>query len=169
MRTNVLIVAAVLVLVAGGCAPSPTAQLEANKELVRQFTAATNAADWEALAEVVAEDFARHSAATAGPAVTSREEFVAMQKSFLLSFPDQKVTIQQLIAEGDYVAGLATYSGTQTGPVNDFPATGNAVESPFLAVFRVEAGRIAELWVEWDNVAMLTQLGLFPPPCPPAG
>jgi len=22
------------------------------------------------------------------------------------------------------------------------------------------------LWVEWDNVAMLTQLGLFPPPVP---
>lgn len=24
--------------------------------------------------------------------------------------------------------------------------------------------RLAELWVEWDNLAMLTQLGLFPPP-----
>jgi steroid delta-isomerase-like uncharacterized protein len=165
MRTHVFMSAAVLVAV--GCTPSPTAQLEANKELVRQFTAATNATDWDALAEVVAEDFTRHSAASAGPPVTSRNEFVELQESLLVSFPDHKVTILQLIAEGDYVAGLATYSGTHTGPMGDFPVTGNAVETPFLAIFRVEAGRIAELWVEWDNVAMLTQLGLFPPPCPP--
>jgi ketosteroid isomerase-like protein len=50
--------------------------LEANKELVRQFTEAVNAADWEALAAVVSEDFTRHSAATAGPPVTSREAFI---------------------------------------------------------------------------------------------
>ena len=48
--------------------------------------------------------------------------------------------------------------------MGDFPATGNAVQAPFLAMFRIESGRIAELWVEWDNVAMLSQLGLFPPP-----
>ena len=36
-----------------------------------------------------------------------------------------------------------------------------------VAMFRIDSGRIAELWVEWDNVAMLSQLGLFPP-SPPA-
>ncbi len=86
-----------------------------------------------------------------------------------MSFPDQRVTIQKLIAEGDEVAGLATYTGTHAGPIGEFPATGRSVESTFLAFFRIEAGRIAELWVEWDNVAMLTQLGLFPPPPPPSG
>ena len=167
MRPNVFVPTTVLLLVAVGCAPSPTAQLEANKDLVRQFTEATNAADWEALAEIVAEDFTRHSAASAGPPVTSRDEFTQLQDSFLVSFPDQHVTIQQLIAEGDQVAVQATYTGTHTGPMGEFPATGEAVESPFLAIFRIEAGRIAELWVEWDNLAMLTQLGVFPPPCPP--
>lgn len=153
-------------LLAAGCAPSPGALLEANKELVRQFTEAANAADWESLALVVAEDFTRHSAATAGPPVTSRGQFIELQESFLVSFPDQRVTIQQLVAEGDRVAALATYSGTHTGPMGDVPATGLPIESPFLALFRIEDGRIAELWVEWDNLAMLNQLGLFPPPSP---
>lgn len=167
MRPCTLASAAVfLVLMAVGCAPSPSERLDANKDLVRRFTDAVNAVDWEALAEVVAEDFARHSAATPGPPVTSLDEFVQLQESFLVSFPDQRVEIQQLIAEGDYVAGRATYHGTHTGPMEGIPATGRTVEAPFLAVFRIEAGQIAELWVEWDNVAMLGQLGLYPPPPP---
>jgi len=48
--------------------------------------------------------------------------------------------------------------------MGNFPPTGKSVESKFLTIFRIEDGRIAEIWVEWDNLAMLTQLGLFPPP-----
>jgi len=78
--------------------------------------------------------------------VNSRDEFIQLQKSFLISFPDQQVTVQQLVAEGDYVAALATYSGTHMGPMGEFPATGRPVESPFLALFRIEADQIVELW-----------------------
>ena len=153
-------------VVLSGCTGPGSTNLEANKELVRQFTVAANAADWDALADIVADDFHRHSAATAGPPVTSRDEFVQLQEGFLVSFPDQQVKVRQLVAEDDYVAALATYSGTQTGPMGDVPATGKAVSAPFLALFRIEAGKIVELWVEWDNMAMLTQLGLAPPPAP---
>ena len=166
MRSHVLVLASLLVAAVFGCTPSPTAQLEANKDLVRQFAEVTNAADWEALAAMVTEDLTRHSTATAGPPVTSREEFIQLQKSFQASFPDQRITVQQLVAEGDRVAILGTYSGTNTGPMGDIPATGKTVESPFLGIFRIESGLIAELWVEWDNLAMLTQLGLYPPPPP---
>jgi steroid delta-isomerase-like uncharacterized protein len=166
MRPGVFFATTSLIAIVAACYPSPNAQLEANKELVRQFTEATNAADWEALAAVVSEDFTRHSAATAGPPVTSREAFVELQKSFLVSLPDQHVTIQQLVAEGDLVAGLSIYSGTHTGPMGDIPPTGLPVEIPFMGLFRIESGQITELWVEWDNVAMLAQLGLFPPPPP---
>jgi steroid delta-isomerase-like uncharacterized protein len=164
MRSSTLFLATVLVVATAGCATSPTAQLEANKDLVQQFAAALNAADWDALAEIVADDFVRHSDATAGPPIDSRDKFIELQQSFLASFPDQQVTIQKLVAEGDDVAALATYSGTHKGLMGEFPATGRSVESTFLSLFRIEEGQIAELWVEWDNVAMLSQLGLFPPP-----
>lgn len=154
---------AVALLMLLACTPSPNAQLEANKQLVRQFAQAANAADWDGVAALVAEDFVRHSAATPGPQITSRDAFIQLQQSILVSIPDNHVTIQQLVAEGDRVAALATYAGTQAGPMGGFPATGRAFESPFLSIFRIEEGRIAELWVEWDNVHMLTQLGLFPP------
>ena len=115
------------------------------------------------------EDFTRHSQATGELHVNSRDQFIDLQGSFLVSFPDQQVRIQKLVAEGDEVAGLATYTGTHEGPMGEFPATGRSVESTFLSLFRIEAGQITELWVEWDNVAMLTQLGLFPPPTPSGG
>lgn len=167
MRRIPMVPVITVLLMAVGCATSPSGDLNANKELVREFTEASNAADWDGLAGIAAENFTRHSAATAGPPVTSRDEFIELQKIFLGSFPDQNVALQQLVAEGDLVAALATYSGTQTGPMAGFPATGKAVKAPFLALFRIESGRIAELWVEWDNVAMLSQLGLFPS-SPPA-
>jgi ketosteroid isomerase-like protein len=71
-----------------------------------------------------------------------------------------------MIAEGDFVAIRAAYLGTQTGPMGNLPATGKSVDGPFIAFFRIDSGKIAELWVEWDNVAMLTQLGLSPPMLP---
>jgi steroid delta-isomerase-like uncharacterized protein len=156
-----------LILAVGACAPPPTAQLEANKDLVRQFAAAINAADWGALDSLVTEDFTRHSQATPDVQVSSRAEFRALQESFLASMPDQQITIHMLLAEGDKVAAYATYAGTLTGPMGDFPPTGKSAESNFLSIFHIEDGQLAELWVEWDNLAMLTQLGLFPPPAPP--
>lgn len=164
MRHRTIAASAALLVTVLGCATLPSASLESNKDLVRQFTEATNAADWDALAQIVAEDFTRHSAATEGPPISSLDEFVALQEAFLDSFPDQRVVLQQLIAEGDFVAIRATYSGTQLGPIGELPATGKSVQAPFLAVLRVDSGRIAELWVEWDNVAMLRQLGLPSPP-----
>ncbi|NNG17709.1 MAG: ester cyclase [Gemmatimonadales bacterium] len=162
------IVPLVLAITVVACGPSPTDQLEANKDLVRQFAAAINAADWDALDSLVTEDFRRHSQATPDMQVRSRAEFRELQESFLASMPDQHITIELLLAEDDKVAAYATYAGTLTGPMGDFPPTGKSAESKFVSIFRVENGRLAELWVEWDNLAMLTQLGLFPPPVAPS-
>ena len=154
----------VLLMVALFSCNTTSIQLEANKDLIIRFTAATNAADWEAFNQLLTDDFTRHCQATPDVHINSREAFIKLQESFLSSMPDQKVMVEMLIAEGDKVAAYATYSGTLTGPMGNFPATGKSAESKFITIFRIEEGKIAEVWVEWDNLAMLTQLGLFPPP-----
>lgn len=164
MRATLSMLCLVPLAIALGCSNAPCPELEANKELVNRFGELLNAADWEGLSEVVAEDFVRHSDATPGPPITSREAFIELQKSFLASMPDQRVTMLQMVAEGDSVAVLATYSGTQTGAMGELPPTGEYAEVHFLALFRIGDGMIAELWVEWDNLAILQQLGLFSPP-----
>ena len=136
---------------------------EANKDLVRRFADVINAADWDALDDIMTPDFKRHSQATAEmPEISSLEEFKELQKGFLASIPDQHTSFNMLIAEGDMVAGFGTYAGTHDGPLGDIPPTGKKAELNIMGVFRIEGGKIAELWVEWDNLAFMTQLGLAP-------
>jgi len=138
--------------------------IEANKALVRRFSEALNSANWNSLDDLLTEDFRRHCQATPDVTVESLEEFKALQRSFLETFPDQRVSLDTLIAEGDKVGFMGTYSGTHLGPMGEVPPTGRKGQVRMAGFFRIEGGRIAELTVEWDNLAFLSQLGLYPPP-----
>jgi len=140
--------------------------LEANKNLVRTFADAGNGNDLEAFDALLAPDFVRHCEATPEVNVTSCEDFKEFYRETAKTFPDQRMTLDRLVAEGDRVAFWGTFSGTQEGPMGPFPPTGKRLVSEIGGVFRIEAGRIAELWVTWDNLSGLAQLGLFPPPEP---
>ena len=168
MYRRIILVLTSMATLAVACGPSPSDQLQANKDLVHRFTESLNTTDWDALDKSLTEDFRRHCQATPGVEINSREEFKKLQESFLVSMPDQRVTLEMLIAEGDMVAAYATYSGRHTGPMGEFPATGKSVEMKFMCIFRIVDDRIAELWVEVDNMTMLTQLGLLPPPVAPS-
>jgi hypothetical protein len=50
-------------------------------------------------------------------------------------------------------------SRDQWGP---FPPSGRKAQFDFGAVFRIEAGKIAEWWVTWDNLKILRALGHLP-------
>jgi len=166
MRQRSLVFSIVLAAAALGCGPCPSDQLVANKELINRFAASINASDFDALDVMLTEDFRRHCQATPDVQVKSREEFRELQESFLVSVPDQHIALEMIVAEGDKVATYGTYSGTQSGPMGEFPATGKYFEIRFFSLFRIEDGRIAELWVEWDNLATLSQLGLYPSSAP---
>ena len=139
---------------------------EANKRIVQAFADAGNRNDLEAFDTLLAPDFVRHCEATPEIAVTSSEEFKQFYRDTANTFPDQRMTLDALIAEGVRVAFWGTFSGTQEGPMGPFPPTGRRLESEIAGMFRIEDGKIAELWVTWDNLAGLVQLGLFPPPDP---
>ncbi len=135
-----------------------------NKELVRQFVEAGNRRDMDALDGVLAPDFVRHCEATPEVNVRNLEEFKQFCRDTAATFPDLRVTLDTLVAEGNRVAFYGKFKGTQEGPMGPFPATGKQLESEMAGMFRIHDGKIAELWIIWDNVAGLVQLGHFPPP-----
>jgi steroid delta-isomerase-like uncharacterized protein len=157
----------VLVILMGlliGCKPSQMSQTETNKNVVNRFNEALNNGNFDLFDELLTSDFVRHCQATSDVQVRSPEDYKRFNQQFVTTFPDARTTIHFLVAEGDMVAAYATLTGTQKGSFGSLPASGKKIKSDFISIFRMENGKIAELWVEWDNLAILTQLGHFPPP-----
>lgn len=144
-----------------GCAPDDS---QRNKATVRQMIEAVNARDFDALHEFIADDVLRHSGATPGITVENFGQFMDFLHQDLASVPDAQQEIHFMLAEDDRVAVYATYRGTQKGQFGPFPPSNESLELPFIGILRLEKGKIAEMWVEWDNLNALTQLGHFPPP-----
>ena len=136
--------------------------LERNKRIVRAFVDAVNARDWDALDHLVSPEFVRHSDAAGEPGVRSRDDLKWFLRNECLTFPDARETVEALVAEGDRVAARHQLTGAQTGPFGDHPPTGRPVRVRFLAVYRLEAGRLVEAWAEWDNLAVFAQMGIAP-------
>jgi len=138
------------------------ATIEENKNLVRRFGEAINTRQFHLLDEMVARDFKRHCQATPEINVGSLKEFKEFLKRDSATFPDSSQTLKLIVAEGDLVAIWVTYEGTQRGHLGPFPPSGKRVHLDFGAVIRVDNGKIAEMWVTWDNMAALAQLGHLP-------
>jgi steroid delta-isomerase-like uncharacterized protein len=141
-----------------------TSAEEENKVLVRRFGDASNARHFDVIGQLVAADFVRHCQATPDVDVRSREQFIEFLNQDAAVFPDSHQALQHLVAEGDLVAFWATYEGTQQNQMGPFPPSHKKMQVDFGGVFRIRDGKLAELWVTWDNLAALTQLGHFPPP-----
>ena len=156
---SIILFAVTMVLV-----PLVTAQSDKNKEIATQMINAINDRNYDMLDEVISPGIVRHCQATPNLNIRSLDEFKEFLKVDLKTFPDSHITTEILIAEGDMVAGYFTYSGTQDGAMGPFPPTNKKADLKYLGILRIEDGKIAEMWVEWDNLAMLTQLGHFPPP-----
>lgn len=80
---------------------------------------------------------------------------------FLASFPDMRMEIVQLVAEGDTVVGRLTCSATHTGEWRGQAASGRRFENvDEVYFFSFEEGRIAEAWGIEDTLDRMRQLGL---------
>jgi predicted ester cyclase len=132
--------------------------------LVHRLERAMNERKLEDLDAIMAEDFVRHCEATPGLEVRSLEQFKDFLRQDAAVFPDNVQTFTHVVAEGDQVAVFATYEGTHQGAFGPFPPTGKRVAFTFAGVFRVAGGKLAEFWITWDNMTILSQLGLLPDP-----
>ena len=135
-----------------------------NVRIAIAMTDAINARDLGALDSLVAPDVLRHSAATPDILVTNLAEFKAFLEADFAAVSDSVQKIDVIFGGSDYVAIRARYIGTQDGPMGPFPASGKKLELPYVGILRFEDGKIVEIWVEWDNMSALTQLGHLSPP-----
>jgi len=76
------------------------------------------------------------------------------------TFPDYREQIEMLVGEGEFLAWRSIGTGTQTGAMGPFPATGKRMRVVIIGMHRFEKGKIVETWTSWDNLSVLVQLGL---------
>ncbi len=152
----------------GGRARSAGAT-EANKVLVRRFLEEVfNADDGGAVTELAAPDILGHDATSPEPK-RGLESVRQVTVLFRTAFPDLRLGVEDLIAEGDKVVARWTLRGTHQGTFMGIPATGKVATTAEIVIYRLAEGKIAEYWGSFDVLGLMRQLGAIPDPIHWAG
>jgi len=131
---------------------------EQNRALVRRFYEEVwNKGNYEVADEIFAEDYVRHDLRPGNPPPgPAGQKKIATE--FRAAFPDLSSTTEMLIAEGDMVVARWTMEGTNTGSWGGVPATGKHAKMVGVNIFRVQDGKVVELWNHRDDLGMMQQL-----------
>jgi steroid delta-isomerase-like uncharacterized protein len=130
---------------------------ELNKSLIRRsYEEGLNRRNFDTFDQLIAPDFVHHSfpASVPGP-----DGFKQILQLFTAAFPDLRVTLEDVLAEGDRVMTRGFFTGTHRGVFMGIPPTNRPVRVAYMDVWRLADGRIAENWVQLDMLALTQQLG----------
>lgn len=139
-------------------------RVEANKRRVREMLASVNSGDDRGFLAWLSPGYTRHCQAMPPELreIRGPETMGAWLAANRATFPDYREEIEWLGGEGDFVAWRSRGRGTMTGPMGPFQATGRTMDLTIMGVHRFEGDKVVETWTSWDNVAVLSQLGLMP-------
>ena len=123
--------------------------LEANKRLIRDhYEQLVNRNNWDAADQQLAPDFIDHAAPIGTPRGSAAAKLAMQRLHFAI--PDVRVTLEDVLAEGDRVVVRATWRGTHQGLLYGIPPTGRAVTITGMVLWRIANGKIAERWATVD-------------------
>lgn len=138
---------------------------EDNKALVRRLVDELQCQhDLGAIDRYVAPTFVDHSAGPGTP--PDRDGAKKFFQAFFEGVPDLRAEIHEQAAEGTKVFTYKTFHGTHTGDFMGIPATGRKFSVDLIDILTVVDGQITEHRVVMDQLGLLQQLGLVPPPQP---
>lgn len=130
--------------------PTPDASIQARNKAIamRVFNEIFNQGEFQVAEEIYAPDFQNHGLHQSADLKTDQEAVHAEKKAF----PDLRMSVQQIISEGDKVAVLWTFQGTHTGfGYEGLPPTGTWVEVRGITIWRIVNGRIVEEWTSFSD------------------
>jgi steroid delta-isomerase-like uncharacterized protein len=113
--------------------------------------------------ELLAPDFVEHEELPPG-IPPGREAVKQFSTLFRSAFPDLKITIDDIIAEGDKVVVRGIWSGTHKGEFMGIPRTDKSVSFGVIDIVRIVGGKVVEHWGQMDTLRMMQQLGVIATP-----
>ena len=110
--------------------------------------------------ETVAPDYIDHRPLPGqAPGLEGAKQKWAM---YIAALPDLRVTIEEMVAEGDKVAVRWMAEGTHRGELFGIPPTGKYIQGEGISIYRLADGKIAEQREQSDWLELMRQLGVAP-------
>jgi steroid delta-isomerase-like uncharacterized protein len=151
-----------------------TADTKRNEELVRRHLELMNRGDWKQAADLFAPDVRHHL----GTWQAGTERIVQGQKiltdnleDIFRTFPDWKMEIVEMVAEGESVVVRCRVSGTHRGVgtkringgfLMGAEPSGKRFEVQHIHWYKLRDGKITDHFTNRDDLGMTQQLGLLP-------
>lgn len=130
-----------------------------NKALTRRwFEEVWNKKREPAIDEMLAAGALVHGLSESGEDLAGPEAFRRFYRQFRSGFPDIRVTVDQVIGEGEMTAARFSAYGTHSGDGLGVKATGRPVRVGGMVMVRWKDGKIAEGWNEFDAAGLARQI-----------
>lgn len=128
--------------------------IEENRRLIERFIEEFwNQGHLEILDEIIARD------CIAWDQPLGPEGFKQVFVTVRNAFPDLHFRIEDMVTEHDKVSVRFVEQGTHQGEWFGIPATGNTINVPGIAIFRIADGKIVHQWSYNDFGSEMQQLG----------
>ncbi len=125
----------------------------------RLILGAFNSGDFDALPDLVAENYIDHHVPELIPPGPQGVQawFAALRAAF-----DAQIEVLDLVESADRVAARFRFAGNHIGEFNGIPATNRPFSAEFMSVDRYEGGKLVERWEVGDMLGLLQQIGVLP-------
>jgi len=129
--------------------------------LHRWFEEVWNQGRESSIDELMADGALLHGIATPdGQPMRGAADFKPFYQKFRAAFPDIRITVEDVLIDGDKLAARCSVTATHTGPGVMPRPTNKAVSITGICIARVEKGKIVEGWNNFDFLSLYQQLGM---------
>ena len=157
---TIIVISIITVLI--GCTGEPDVKIteRENRGLISRYFEEMNKGNKAYLDEYFGPNYVYH-----GPnGDLDAEGFKTMHSMFLTAFTDIHAVSEDIISSGDKVVTRWKIQGTHKGEFQGIAPTGIRIIVTGIIISRIEEGKAVEEWEEINQLGMLQQLGVFPPP-----
>ncbi|HVS87075.1 MAG TPA: ester cyclase [Candidatus Acidoferrum sp.] len=135
---------------------------EENKTIVRRLVEELwNKGNLSLADELFARTYDHHDVSTPdfGRGPESEKKRATLYRT---AFPDVRLTIEDIIAEGETVVARWSCRGTHKGDLSGIAPTGKQFTISGVTIARFANGKMVEGWVNWNALGLMQQLGVVP-------
>jgi steroid delta-isomerase-like uncharacterized protein len=100
----------------------------------------------------------------AGEDIRGLKDFKQFRSDFFDAFPDARLTIEDMVVEGDKGVMRYTLTGTHKREYMGIPATNKKVKLSVIGIERIAGGKVVEGWERFDTLGFMQQIGVIPTP-----